>query len=65
MATSRCIKCDNSSFEIVESTPRRSAFKLMFVQCTACGGVVGVLDFYNIGERITELAKKLGVTLSS
>jgi hypothetical protein len=65
MAKSRCIKCDNSSFEIVENTPHRSVFKLMFVQCTSCGGVVGVLDFYNIGERLTELARKLGVDLSS
>lgn len=65
MASSRCIKCDNGTFEIVENTPRRSAFRLMFVQCSSCGAVVGVLDFYNIGERITELATKLGVTLSS
>jgi excinuclease UvrABC ATPase subunit len=64
MAYSRCIKCDGSSFEIVENSPRGSAFKLMFVQCSSCGGVVGVLDYYNIGARLTELAKKLGVTLS-
>jgi len=64
MATSTCVKCGSGTFETVEHTPKKSAFKLIFIQCSSCGGVVGVIDFYNIGDRLTELGKKLGVTLS-
>jgi len=64
MASSTCVRCGNGTFETKENTPSKSAFKLIFVQCSSCGGVVGVIDFYNIGDRLTELGRKLGVTLS-
>jgi predicted nucleic-acid-binding Zn-ribbon protein len=64
MAYSKCPKCENSSFEMVEQTPKGSAFKLMFVQCALCNTVVGVMDYYNIGSVLRELARKIGVTLS-
>jgi hypothetical protein len=35
----------------------------MFVQCTGCGGVVGVTEFYNTGVLIQKLAKALGVKI--
>jgi hypothetical protein len=63
MATSRCPKCASSSFELENFTPRNSEFKLSFVQCSSCGAVVGVLDYYNIGQLIHDLAKKLNVHL--
>lgn len=58
-------KCESNHFELVEYTPQKSRFKLMFVQCGSCGTVVGVLDFYNIGNLIHEFAEKLGVKLIS
>lgn len=64
MALSTCIKCGNSSFENKEVTPRNSEFILSFIQCTSCGGVIGVVDFYNVGELIHQLAEKLNVSLS-
>lgn len=64
MALSTCIKCGNSSFENKDVTPRNSEFILSFIQCTSCGGVVGVVDFYNIGELIHQLADKLQVPLN-
>ena len=64
MARSTCVKCGNGKFEMVEHSPAGSRFKLNFIQCSSCGGVVGVMDFHNIGDRLTELGKKLGVTLS-
>jgi uncharacterized Zn finger protein len=63
MAMSTCPKCPNSSFELVENTPRHSEFKLSFIQCSSCGAVVGVLDYYNIGQLIHDLAKKLRVNI--
>jgi predicted nucleic-acid-binding Zn-ribbon protein len=60
MALSTCVKCGGSSFEISHVSPTGSNFKLMFIQCSSCGGVVGVMDFYNIGQSLHDLAKKLG-----
>jgi hypothetical protein len=61
MAFSSCIKCGSTSFETAEASPNGSKFKLTFVQCSLCGGVVGVLDYYNIGSLLQTLARKLGV----
>lgn len=63
MAMSKCIKCDSHRFEIKEYEPVGSAYKLMFVQCSSCGGVVGVTDYYNIGTLLHQLAKKLNIKL--
>ncbi|MGA2553267.1 MAG: hypothetical protein ABSF20_00605 [Smithella sp.] len=63
MATSTCIKCGNTRFEIKIVEPNGSSFKLTFIQCASCGGVVGVMDFFNIGQLIHNLAKKLGFKL--
>jgi hypothetical protein len=63
MAISTCLKCGGHLFETVESEPMGSNFKLWFVQCATCGGVVGVTDYYNIGETLHVLAAKLGVKL--
>ena len=61
MAKSACIKCGGTVFEMVQAEPRNSGFIVHFVQCGACGGVVGVLDYYNIGGMLEILAKNLGV----
>ncbi len=63
MASSTCIKCGSTRFEIKENSPTGSRFKIMFVQCNSCGGVVGIMDYYNIGQLIHDLAKKLNITL--
>lgn len=59
MAYSKCPNCDNRSFEVTENSPSKSQFKLMFVQCSKCGCVVGTMDYFNIGARISELEKKI------
>ena len=64
MAISTCTKCGNTQFEVKEASPGESNFKLNFVQCTSCGGVIGVLDFHNIGDLIHRLAAKLNVPLN-
>ena len=62
MAVSTCIKCGNHTFEMVEVSPQESKFKLNFIQCVSCGGVVGVQDFYNIGNFVKNIADKLGIS---
>lgn len=59
MSTSRCPKCENSTFEIVTNSPIKSKYKYAFVQCSKCGSVVGVLDFYNIGTLIKDVENKV------
>ena len=59
MAFSKCVSCGNGYFEVVEKEPRNSNFKVMFVQCSSCGGVVGVMDFYNIGTIVKNLEKEI------
>jgi excinuclease UvrABC ATPase subunit len=59
MVSSTCIKCGNHSFQIVENSPSGAAFKLMFVQCGSCGGVVGIQDYFNIGSLIKDQEKQI------
>ncbi len=56
---STCPKCNNHTFTIQENTPAGSNFKLMFVQCSSCGAVVGVIDCFNIGNLILQQNKAL------
>lgn len=67
MAKSTCIKCDSTSFEMVEQTPHGSVHVVFFVQCAKCGGVVGVQPYFDVAELLvrhhhglTELAQSLG-----
>jgi uncharacterized Zn finger protein len=59
MALSRCSKCGNESFEMVEVEPKNWRFKVMFVQCTSCGSVVGTMDHFNLSTLILELKEKI------
>lgn len=63
MARSTCMKCGHTKFELVQNTPKDSNFKLYFVQCASCGGVVGVQEWDNIGALIHRLAKALKISL--
>lgn len=65
MAYSKYPKCDSTSFEVKENSPRHSNFKLLFVQCSSCGTVVGTMDYYNIGARLSEIEKKINNISSS
>jgi uncharacterized Zn finger protein len=63
MPNSKCPSCGNTSFEIVENTPSKSAFKFHFIQCSKCGCVVGTHEYFNVGSLIINLAKKLHIDL--
>ena len=75
MAQSTCVKCGNTRFELVlvdKPTLNGSKYKFNFVQCASCGGVIGVLDYENIGDRvesngkaIKKIANKIGVDVSN
>lgn len=62
---SKCPSCSNTDFEAVNETPLNSEFELIFVRCTVCRSVVGVLDYYNMGTLLKKLARKLNVDLDN
>jgi len=49
MARSTCPKCTYNLFEIKEAEPRNSTYKIIFIQCSRCGAVVGTMTFYYAG----------------
>ena len=61
--SSKCPKCQATGFESVIETPNNSNFKLQFIRCKSCKTVVGVQDYYNIGNLLYVLAKKLNINL--
>jgi hypothetical protein len=63
MAMSKCLGCQGKMFEAVVKEPRGSNYKMIFVQCASCGGVVGVVDFMNSYVTIQAQTKELKKTL--
>ena len=51
MATSQCLKCGNRFFESVVKIPIGSPRRVMFVQCSVCGGVVGVQEEHGLNSK--------------
>lgn len=69
MTTSRCPKCEGSTFEMKSSaTPTRNViqgakFAYSFIQCRSCGTVVGVVDHHHVPSLLQQIASKLGLNL--
>ncbi|MCK4644521.1 hypothetical protein KAU32_12920 [bacterium] len=68
MAISKCAKCGSTLFEVKDAAPQGSRFKISFVQCTSCGTVIGVLEYFNApsilinqNRAIEKIANKLGM----
>lgn len=59
MAMSCCPKCGNTNFSVVEGTPNGSNYVYTYVQCSSCGAVVGVMDYFSISTKIDSLEKEL------
>jgi uncharacterized Zn finger protein len=63
VARSTCAKCSGTAFELVENEPKNASFKYFFVQCTACGVVVGVQEYFNAGSILGKIAAALKVQI--
>jgi hypothetical protein len=61
MATSTCIKCGHTSFEMAESAISSLRFKRDFLQCGKCGGVIGVIESDNLNARLDAIEERLKV----
>lgn len=62
---STCPKCASNSFESVIREPKGSNYQLLFTQCSGCGCVVGVTEYFNVGVLVHKLAKALNIDLST
>jgi len=61
--TSKCPHCQKTGFETAIEEPVGSKFKIVFIRCINCKTVVGVLEYYNAGVLVKDLAKKLNINL--
>ena len=59
MASSTCIKCGHTTFEMAESAISGLRFKRDFLQCSKCGGVVGVIEADNLNARLDAIEERL------
>lgn len=62
MPAPSCPKCEKHDFELSESVMLTGGgynTKVWFVQCSSCGTVVGVIDYFNVTHRIRELEAKV------
>jgi predicted nucleic-acid-binding Zn-ribbon protein len=61
MSLSTCPKCQSHNFEVKNVKPEKSVYELMFIQCSSCGCVVGVLEKENINANLKEVKDKLKI----
>lgn len=63
MATSTCMKCGGTRFELKLAEPSGARFKIYSVQCAKCGGVVGVEPYYHTASLLEKIAAHMGIDL--
>ena len=54
MPWSKCPSCDSHTFEVQENSPSGSSYKIMLVQCSRCGTVVGSMDYWACGTLLKQ-----------
>jgi hypothetical protein len=70
MPQSTCIKCGGHNFELRELKVAKAKFKLFAIQCSSCGGVIGMQEYMNTSalllqqnKALRQIGAKLGVPL--
>lgn len=64
-SSSKCPKCENTNFEIVEDVPLNSNFKFWYLRCMTCKTLIQAIPFIDLNSRITKLAKALNINLDN
>lgn len=57
----KCPKCENSNFEIVEDYPSESSFKYYYIRCSSCKTFLQALPFFNTNETLEKIMKHLNI----
>ena len=66
MAISKCPKCESTCFELkAADNISGSKVKINFIQCSLCGVVVGVTNYYNTASLLEKIANKMKFKLLS
>lgn len=60
---SKCPKCENTRFEMVEESPTGSKYKVMFIRCSSCKTVVSTEPYFNTGKILENLANELNLDI--
>jgi len=59
--SSKCPKCENTSFELAEVSIKGAKFKNYFIRCFSCGTVVGTTPYHNTATILKKICDKLGI----
>jgi hypothetical protein len=59
MATSKCGACGKTHFELVPATPNGCRYQVNFVQCSACGVVIGVTGHSDVATLVGSVSDQL------
>ncbi|AEA42688.1 hypothetical protein Fluta_0684 [Fluviicola taffensis DSM 16823] len=62
MYPSKCPTCQNTAFELSSQKVIGLDNPLVFVQCSNCRTAIGVLERVNMGQKLDNISKKLGVS---
>ncbi len=58
MPSPKCVSCSSiNGFELKEIRMHNAEYRHYAVACRNCGGVAGVIEFFNIGAKVVELTK--------
>jgi predicted nucleic-acid-binding Zn-ribbon protein len=64
--STKCVKCESSSFKLEEIEMQGAAYNMMVAKCTSCKTPFGLTDFYNVGQllknqekAVADLGKKI------
>ena len=58
--TSKCPRCENTSFEAKIEAPVGAGRQLLFVRCANCGAVVGATERESTNDLLHQVINKLG-----
>lgn len=61
MAQSTCVKCGSTNFELSSTAHKiyNAATTFYFVQCSKCGGVVGVVNNVELNAQISTVEESV------
>lgn len=61
MPTSKCPKCENTTFEMKENKPWAGPV-MWFLQCKSCGVVISAFEFNSVSHDLRLIKDKLGIS---
>lgn len=63
MAKPTCPKCSCTTFEIQEIPIKGARYRHNAINCTACGAIIAVHEFFNVNANLAVIAQKFGIKL--